>query len=169
MLFLSSFCSSRWPARCLAGCPIFMLHFCVCVCCVCVCVRRPVVWGPAPDGGVLRVCEWVGPDGHVCAYEGTPAQVGAHRYKTHGACNPAKALVLTNECPGCRGLYKNQRAAKEHAARSLVLGRCQRSREGRAFYENIEREQLDEATCPMCQEVLTGWEKIQETSRRTCA
>ena len=46
-------------------------------------------------------CEEVLEDGTVCPFAGRPADVGVHKYYAHGKCNPIKAIVLTNECPGC--------------------------------------------------------------------
>ena len=46
-------------------------------------------------------CEEVLEDGTVCPFIGSPAGVGVHKYYAHGKCNPIKAIVLTNECPGC--------------------------------------------------------------------
>ena len=70
------------------------------------------------------VCDHEDAEGIACDFTGTPAEVGVHKYYCHGIGNPAKALVFSNECPGCRKLFANVRSAKGHARRALARKQC---------------------------------------------
>ena len=76
-----------------------------------------------PEGEDERVdCAAAG--GCQCDFVGKPADLGVHRYYKHGLCNPAKAVTLTNRCPGCDNLMLTVPSAKEHARRALKAGKC---------------------------------------------
>ena len=46
-------------------------------------------------------CQEILEDGSRCSVAGTLSQLGVHMCYAHGKCNPVKALVLTNQRPGC--------------------------------------------------------------------
>ena len=101
-------------------------------------------------------CEEIGEDGVPCGFVGTRATLGVHRYYHHGKCNPAKALVLTNQCPGCEGVHRTLRSAKEHASRSLKLGRCSRREAAKTYGSTYAIEQIE--TGKQCPQVVLNWE-----------
>ena len=111
---------------------------------------------------VQAVCEVVKADGGICQFRGTATQVGMHRWREHGQANPIKALVLTNECPGCRNVFKEVRSAKEHAARAMKQGRCPQSEKAaRPFLQDIQVKAIEGVCCPHCKEELGDHEQAQ--------
>ena len=99
-------------------------------------------------------CEEVLEDGMICEFTGTPAVVGVHKYYCHGKCNPIKATVVTNECPGCREVFSSMKSAKEHAHRSWKQGRCPVFRGSRPYSFAIEKQHVSDITCKICKEHL---------------
>ena len=92
-------------------------------------------------------------DGSICSYSGTPAVVGKHKLDAHGICNKIKAIVMTNECPGCGELFRTVRSAKEHAHRAWNTGRCPNSqRAARPYSFDIAKMRYEGVVvCPLCQ------------------
>mgnify|MGYP000299814094 FL=1 len=52
-------------------------------------------------------CDLNDKDGNTCNFEGTQVAMGQQKWYVHGLCNPAKALVITNECPLCKCVFAN--------------------------------------------------------------
>ena len=101
-------------------------------------------------------------DGTSCFFTGRPADVGVHRYYVHGMCNPIKAVVLTNECPGCNTMLASIRSAKEHANRSWKNGCCTDHKVSRPYSYAIDAIPYPGSfTCLLCKEELEGEDAIK--------
>ena len=111
-------------------------------------------------------CEHVNMDGSVCQFQGPPALMGLHRYYDHGMCNPIKATVVNNECPGCGTIFASVKSAKEHANRSWKLGRCPNHRVSRPYSFNLIREPIDSVICcKICKTEVQGNDEIMAHMR----
>ena len=69
-------------------------------------------------------CDLNDKDGNACNLPGTQVSLGQHKWAIHGLCNPARALVLTNECPACRDIFANLKSARQHAYNAYKAGKC---------------------------------------------
>ncbi len=102
-------------------------------------------------------------DGNACSFEGTQVAMGQHKWYVHGLCNPAKALVITNECPLCRCVFANLKSAKQHAYNAYRTGKCPDSmKAARPFLSELTVEKVDSYQCHVCKHYLEGHERIQE-------
>ena len=110
--------------------------------------------------GMTR-CEHVDAEGTLCTYEGTPAQVGVHKFYKHGQGNPMKALVLTNQCPGCYTWLASTRSAKEHANRAWKRGGCPTHQSARPYSFDVQECRIEHTiACNVCKEEITGHDAI---------
>ena len=101
-------------------------------------------------------CEETLEDGTPCAFVGRPADVGVHKYYHHGKCNPMKAIIVSNVCPGCDLSLASIKSAKEHANRTWKNGVCSRHKISRPYSHTYETiiPQLP-LTCNLCKAILT--------------
>ena len=110
-------------------------------------------------------CEEILEDGQVCQFTGRPADVGVHKYYVHKKCNPIKATVLTNACPGCGEILASTRSAKEHAHRSWKQGKCARGKVSRPYSFSIEQAFVENINCPICQVYLETRQDVTQHMR----
>ena len=107
-------------------------------------------------------CEETLEDGTACLFVGRPADVGVHKYYKHGKCNPIKAIVVSNVCPGCNITLASLKSAKEHANRSWKRGICTERNVSRPYshlYE-VQNPTLP-LTCNLCKTLLTTLDEVQ--------
>ena len=64
------------------------------------------------DENDTLVCDQCDKDGNLCQFTGTPVSMGQHKWIVHQMCNPAKALMITNECPACRSPFIDLKSAR---------------------------------------------------------
>jgi len=111
-------------------------------------------------------CDLWDKDGNACNFQGTQASMGQHKWVIHGLCNPAKALVITNECPACRNIFANLKSARQHAYNTYKAGKCPDSNKAaRPFISELTLEKIDKYQCHVCKHYLEGHNRIQEHLR----
>ena len=112
-------------------------------------------------------CQLSDKDGNACNFQGTPVSMGQHMWIIHRKCNPAKALVVTNECPACRNIFANLKSAKENAYAAYKAGRCPDSNKfaPRPFLSELTLEKIYRYQCHVCQQNIEGHDKTQEHLR----
>ncbi len=110
-------------------------------------------------------CKLSDKDGNACNFQGTPVSMGQHMWIIHGKCNPAKALVITNECPACRNIFANLKSAKEHAYAAYKAGRCPDSNRygSRRFLSELILEKIDRYQCHVCKQNIEDHDKFRIT------
>ncbi len=111
----------------------------------------------------MQMCDQYDEEGLPCTFVGRPDILGTHKWKHHGMCNPSKALVLTNECPACKGVVASLLCAKKHANEGHTKGQCPvSSKNPRRFLHELQVTPIDEYTCHICHEFLSGHDEVQD-------
>ena len=120
----------------------------------------------AKNDSDVHHCDLHDSEGNACNFQGTLVSLGQHKWYAHGLCNPAKGLVITNECPACRTVFANLKSAKYHAYTAYKVGKCpDGNKAARPFISEITVERVDKYQCHICKHYLEGHERIQEHLR----
>ena len=132
-------------------------------------VKSKVEWdGRSVEGDAteerpeLLRCDFVDDAGEQCQYIGTRQQVHSPQ-KAHGWCTLERSLVFTNQCPCCR-FVGVKKSIRKHVKTLFTKGVCplaERNQHEPYKQDAVTLQSVEEATCPLCQEVLKGHETIQ--------